>query len=204
MPIKRKQGENKDDFMSRCIAVEINAGKQTDQAAAICYAAWDEKQLKAIKNIRRKNRKDFAANMPHYTADGKLWTGATHEHNGRLMTGATHTDESEYLYHQKDLSFEKIRVVSESSNVDKMMWIRDDKDPNIGNLVIRFNDGSTYTYKNVDEATFDDVSQGRAKPATTGKNEYGSWNEGIGPSVGAAVHQYLIDKFDYTKGGNFR
>ena len=56
MPIKRKQGESKDDFMSRCISVEINAGKQIDQAAAICYAAWDEKQLKAIKNIRRKMR----------------------------------------------------------------------------------------------------------------------------------------------------
>lgn len=42
--------------------------------------------------------------VPHYTADGKLWTGPTHmDASGRLMTGATHTEESEYLYHEGEL-----------------------------------------------------------------------------------------------------
>ncbi len=45
--------------------------------------------------------KEFAEGMPHYTADGKLWTGATHrDSQGRLMTGATHTEESKLLYHK--------------------------------------------------------------------------------------------------------
>ena len=42
--------------------------------------------------------------VPHYTADGKLYTGPTHKDaDGRLMTGAEHTEESEYLYHKEDL-----------------------------------------------------------------------------------------------------
>lgn len=254
MPIKRKQGESKDDFMSRCISVEINAGKQTDQAAAICYAAWDEKQLKAIKNIRRKMR--MAKVSIDY--DGTLSTDAGKELAKRLLnegndvyiisargdkermlgvaadlgipssrvyaTGSNkakiekikelgikkHWDNNNDVINQLPkigqdfLQFEKIRVVSESSNVERMMWIRDDENPNIGNLVVRFNDGSTYTYYKVDEATFNDVSEGNAQPKTTGENDYGSWREGVGPSVGAAVHKYLIDKFNYTKGGTFR
>jgi hypothetical protein len=71
-------------------------------------------------------------------------------------------------------------------------------------LVIRFNDGSVYTYKGVSKALFEKVSEGDAAPTTTGENEYGSWKAGDAPSVGAAVHQYLIDKVDFVKGGNFR
>lgn len=306
MPIKRRQGEGKDEFITRCIPIEIKSGKSSEQAAAICYSAWDEKQLSAVKRIRNKN---FKAGMPHYTADGKLWTGPTHKDaSGRLMTGEVHGEDSEYLYHEDELknlsfesytdypkaaiqnaqaalnwaekngwgscgtpvgkqranqlakgeaiseetisrmaaferhrqnsnkdlgdgcgrlmwlawggdegvewasrkleqirkeklsmNFEKIRVGVLSSNVDKMMWNSETLE-----LVIRFNDGSTYTYLGVDEKTFNDVSEGNAAPETTGENEYGSWTEGDKPSVGAAVHQYLIDKFDFNRGGTFR
>lgn len=47
-----------------------------------------------------KMSEDFAVGVPHYTKDGELYEGPTHEHNGRLMTGAVHTDDSEYLYHE--------------------------------------------------------------------------------------------------------
>lgn len=43
MPIDRKPGESKDEFLSRCIATEVGAGKDQDQAAAICYT-----QLKKV------------------------------------------------------------------------------------------------------------------------------------------------------------
>ncbi len=36
-------GESKDDFISRCIGVVVNEGKDADQAAAICYSYWDSK-----------------------------------------------------------------------------------------------------------------------------------------------------------------
>ena len=157
MPIKRKQGEGKDEFITRCIPIEIKSGKSSEQAAAICYSAWDEKQLSAVKRIRNKKEK--------------------------LL-----------------MNFEKIRVGVASSNVDKMMWNSETLE-----LVIRFNDGSTYTYVGVNEELFNNVSEGNADPLTPGENEYGSWTEGDGPSVGAAVHKWLIKKgVGFNPGGNFR
>ena len=35
--------ESKDEFISRCIGVEVGAGKSQEQAAAICYTKWREK-----------------------------------------------------------------------------------------------------------------------------------------------------------------
>jgi hypothetical protein len=42
MPIKKKPGENKEEFISRCIATEISAGYDKDQAVAMCYAIADD------------------------------------------------------------------------------------------------------------------------------------------------------------------
>jgi len=42
MPIDKNPGESKDDFISRCISQEVSSGIESDQAAAICYAKWDE------------------------------------------------------------------------------------------------------------------------------------------------------------------
>lgn len=48
---------------------------------------------------------DFKEGIPHYTKDGKLYTGPTHKDaSGRLMTGAVHTADSEYLYHKDELA----------------------------------------------------------------------------------------------------
>ena len=43
MPIDRKPGEGRDEFLSRCIATEVRSGKDNDQATAICYT-----QLKKV------------------------------------------------------------------------------------------------------------------------------------------------------------
>ena len=202
MPIKRKQGETKDEFITRCIPIEIKSGKGAEQASAICYSYWDEKQLSAVKRIRNKK---YKAGVPHYTSDGILWTGPTHKDaSGRLMTGETHTEDSEYLYHEDELirgeNFEKIRVGVLSSNVDKMMWNSETLE-----LVIRFNDGSTYTYVGVDEKRFLDVSEGNAAPKTKDYQVPPRWIKDQKPSVGAAVHKWLIKKgFVGTEGGTFR
>lgn len=38
-------GEDKDTFLGRCIAVNIDEGRPEDQAAAICYRVWDEHKM---------------------------------------------------------------------------------------------------------------------------------------------------------------
>lgn len=42
MPINVNKGESEQEFVSRCIADEINAGREQDQAAAICYATYEK------------------------------------------------------------------------------------------------------------------------------------------------------------------
>lgn len=375
MPIQRRQGESKDEFISRCIPIEIKSGKSQEQSTAICYSYWEEKQLSAVKRIRKKNYheqiirkidvygykprhfdmcpgavatfthlvemnlddetrgmvrsaaqiadnvfkiekeviaakstdlehlnevvllvddfKDLMNEIDEITgmihdvsymdghiqtikeylpsemlfesysdypeaakenakialrwADENGWGSCgtpvgkqranqlangeniseetisrmagfeRHRQNsqkelgdgcGRLMWLAWGGDEGiawaqrklEQIRNQKLSHFEKVRVGVQSSNVDKMMWNSETLE-----LVIRFNDGSTYTYVGVDEKTFNDISEGDAKPITSGENEYGSWQKGVKPSVGAAVHQYLIKKgVGFNPGGTFR
>lgn len=38
-----KAGESKEDFLSRCIPGEINAGHPDKEAQAICYSYWENK-----------------------------------------------------------------------------------------------------------------------------------------------------------------
>jgi len=91
-------------------------------------------------------------------------------------------------------------IVTDSSNVDRVKYFDTKKE-----LVIKFNDGSYYTYFDIEPDTFEKIIKGDAVCRTTGENEFGSWVEGQGPSVGAAVWEYLIDpQVDYQPGGSLR
>jgi hypothetical protein len=83
-----------------------------------------------------------------------------------------------------------------SSNVARLAY-----DTETESLYIEFNDGSVYEYL-VDFDTFQNVLRGRASARTNGENEFGRWWEGKNPSVGAAVHQYLVSEgVDYREIG---
>ena len=80
-----------------------------------------------------------------------------------------------------------------STNVKRLKW-----DSETEELVIQFQNDRYYTYSGVPEAIFNRVEEGLA-----GTKTEGPWG-GIGkfPSVGAAVHQYLIEGgFPYRRGG---
>jgi hypothetical protein len=86
---------------------------------------------------------------------------------------------------------EYIQSVS-STNVKRVKWNSITKD-----LTVQFND-STYTYYNIPEAIYNNVVDGNSGTKTAGP-----WGEiGKYPSVGAAIHQWLIDGgYKYKKGG---
>jgi hypothetical protein len=83
-----------------------------------------------------------------------------------------------------------------STNVDKIKY-----DTVSQELIIKFDDGSVYTYSNVPEKIYENVLDGMAGTKTAGE-----WGPiGKFPSVGAAVHQYLIEGgFIYKKGGSMK
>lgn len=54
MPVDIKKGEREEDFISRCIGEEISAGKEQDQAAAICYSYWRKDKMSKITDPTAK------------------------------------------------------------------------------------------------------------------------------------------------------
>lgn len=90
--------------------------------------------------------------------------------------------------------------IADSSNVDRVKYFEDKRE-----LIVKFNDGSYYTYYDIDERTFFSIIEGDAICKTEGENEFGEWFIGKTPSVGAAIWKYLIDKgVSYKPGGSFR
>ncbi len=73
--VNPRSGESKDEFVSRCISVEIGNGKEQDQAAAICYTKWDEQNMKGqFKFFADKERRLISgalmiSDLPIYRAD---------------------------------------------------------------------------------------------------------------------------------------
>jgi hypothetical protein len=70
-----------------------------DAWGGLAAGRWAKSKLRELGLLTESKE-----GVPHYTADGKLYTGPTHKDaSGRLMTGATHTEDSEYLYHIEEL-----------------------------------------------------------------------------------------------------
>jgi hypothetical protein len=91
--------------------------------------------------------------------------------------------------------FYTFRLTPLSSNADILEYETEKKE-----LTIKFNNGSIYMYKNVDYNIFESVWLGKAECLTSGESPYGSWEEGDSPSVGAAIHKYLVKRgYDFIK-----
>ena len=103
---------------------------------------------------------------------------------------------------EDEQQFKNWRNTANSSNVDKMKYNDETKE-----LVIKFNDGSYYTYFDIDFEQFMAVVEGDGTCVTQGQNEYGSWSIGKNPSVGAAVWEWLINAIPeprFERGGSLR
>lgn len=143
MPVQRQKGETKEDFLTRCISVEREAGFSQDGAVAMCLTYYEQDNLQ---------------------------------------------------------KFKKIRTNVVSSNVRRLMYNDETRA-----LTIQFDDSSIYTYFDVSADTFEDIRSGNARPITTDSQNPPRWVKGEKPSVGAAVHQFLIDSgVTFLKGGSFR
>lgn len=50
MPIKPGKNETQDEFLARCVPIEINNGHDQSQAVAICYSKWKERRRKELSD----------------------------------------------------------------------------------------------------------------------------------------------------------
>lgn len=53
MPVEIKKGESEEQFISRCVGEEISAGKEQDQAVAICYSYWDKENMTSVEDMKK-------------------------------------------------------------------------------------------------------------------------------------------------------
>jgi hypothetical protein len=59
MPVNIKKGETENEFIGRCISEEVGAGKEQDQAAAICYSYWRKgNNMSATELVNSKLRQE--------------------------------------------------------------------------------------------------------------------------------------------------
>jgi hypothetical protein len=65
--IEPKPNETEEEFISRCIANEINDGYPQDQAVAICYSKWENKNYKQNK---KENKMKLKFEIKATLADG--------------------------------------------------------------------------------------------------------------------------------------
>lgn len=77
MPIERNPGEGRDEFLSRCIATEVGAGKDQDQAAAICYTKLKKVNMQEEAPAIPQEEIDYCLAMlrgqnPSYVGAGAL------------------------------------------------------------------------------------------------------------------------------------
>lgn len=43
-------GEDKQDFISRCIEAEVDSGMEQDEAAGMCYDIWENEKKSVFKD----------------------------------------------------------------------------------------------------------------------------------------------------------
>jgi len=76
MPIQPKSGEREQEFISRCISTEIDAGYEQDQAAAICYSVWRESRMSKMtteQRVANKIRGIYLDNIKQMELEGACW-----------------------------------------------------------------------------------------------------------------------------------
>lgn len=77
MKVQPSEGESKDDFMKRCIPVEIESGREQDQAVAICSSIYDENKYSRMGFAMDEERKIIVSpamipNMEIYRRNEKM------------------------------------------------------------------------------------------------------------------------------------
>ena len=85
MPVdKPKAGESRDKYLNYCIPIEVEAGKEVEQAAAICSSYYDKDKMSKIKDTTSKvmakvayDTKFRGINLLAETGDDPCWPGYT-------------------------------------------------------------------------------------------------------------------------------
>jgi hypothetical protein len=85
MPVdKPKAGESRDNYLNYCIPIEVEAGKEVEQATAICISYYDRDKMSKITDTTSKvmasvayNTKFRGINLMAEEGEDPCWAGYT-------------------------------------------------------------------------------------------------------------------------------
>lgn len=194
--------ESYDDYPKAATENAKRALEYKEKNGSSCGTAVGWARARQLAN-REPISRNTIARMASYARHRQNSKGSYEDGCGSIMYDAWGGEEG-ISYAQRKLKeidnkeFE-FKITSDSvrsTNVKRVKY-----DSVSEELVIRFDDGSVYTYFNVPSKIYDNVLEGMAGTKTAGE-----WGPiGKFPSVGAATHQYLIEGgFAYKKGGSIK
>lgn len=151
--------------------------------------------IKRMYSYLSRHEADLESSKSYSDGCGKLMYDAW---GGKAALGWSRNKLRELGELDENMNFSQV-FITDSANVDRMKYFEEEE-----KLVIRFNDGEYYTYTGVSASLFKKVLEGDAACITSGSNEFGEWEVGKFPSVGAAVYKFLVKgNVDYQPGGSF-
>jgi hydroxymethylpyrimidine pyrophosphatase-like HAD family hydrolase len=115
--IDPNKGEQKDEFLPRCISYVINEGKETEQAVAICNSLW-EQHFAGLKI-------SFDYDDTLSTSRGKELAKKEIEAGNTVYIISARSDKSPMLSVAKDLGIPESRVYATSSNKAKVEKVKE-------------------------------------------------------------------------------
>jgi len=195
--------ENEDETtLYRYISTEVFPSFVSSETNAFCqqFVKRTNDYLMSKEDMQKLKNKYYEK-----TDDG-LFNFGTRDNCSHMFVKYKYNNKTKKLLKSNQEQFSRVEFKKwradniQSSNVKKIMYNDETKE-----MFIQFQDKSIYTYFGVDFNLFLDVSGGKATCITSGENKYGKWFVGKTPSVGAAVHKFLIKKgIKYQKGGSLR
>tara|TARA_R110000868_G_scaffold143693_3_gene362143 strand:- start:38 stop:1045 length:1008 start_codon:yes stop_codon:yes gene_type:complete len=111
------KGEQKDEFLPRCISYVINEGKETEQAVAICNSLWEQHFA--------GNKVSFDYDDTLSTSRGKELAKKEIESGNTVYIISARNDKSAMLGVAKDLGIPEGRVYATGSNKAKVEKVKE-------------------------------------------------------------------------------
>jgi hypothetical protein len=115
--IDPNKGEQKDEFLSRCISYVVNEGKETEQAVAICNSLWEQHFA--------GSKVSFDYDDTLSTSRGKELAKKEIEKQNIVYIISARSDKSPMLAVAKDLGIPENRVFATGSNKAKVEKVKE-------------------------------------------------------------------------------
>lgn len=85
MPVNKQQGETKDEYIGRCISIEVGNGYDQEQAVSMCISKADE-EFTTLDEFKKWRNKPTSANVKDIMYNDEIEELVIKFHDGQIYT----------------------------------------------------------------------------------------------------------------------